>query len=218
MSARSENRSSVESQNAPNSDTVLVRCATLPSMKSKMLATSMMTNASMNFPKPSAHAAPTLTMTPMSVSVFGWMCSLTHALMIARSGNMQIFPMSPVNVVRGRGARPLTVVTDVPLTAGLIMEGSDTERRRDIVAYGHPRTQGTDRPVARAARSLSVLQRGRRHDLCGQGARAPRPRAQLSGWIRLGREARRAARRNRAARGHRHRLGRRGARARKQPD
>ena len=34
-----------------------VRCATLPSMKSKMLATSMITNASMNRPKPSAHAA-----------------------------------------------------------------------------------------------------------------------------------------------------------------
>ena len=42
----------------------------------------------MNRPKPSAHAAATLMITPISVSVFGWMRSLTHALMIARSGNM----------------------------------------------------------------------------------------------------------------------------------
>ena len=37
----SEKRSSVESQKAPNRETVLVMCATLPSMKSKMLATIM---------------------------------------------------------------------------------------------------------------------------------------------------------------------------------
>src|SRR5262245_54149085 len=155
-------------------------------MKSKMLATSMMKNASMNLPRPRAHAAATLMITPMSVSVFGWMCSRTHKLMIARSGYMQIAPISPVKLVRRRGARPFTAVTEVPLTAGLIIEGSDTERRRDIVAYGHPRTQGADRPVARATRSLSVLQRGGRHHLRRQGAGAARPRAQLPRWIRLG--------------------------------
>ena len=42
----SEKRSSVESQKAPKRETVLVCCATLPSMKSKMLATIMMTPAS----------------------------------------------------------------------------------------------------------------------------------------------------------------------------
>ena len=40
---RSENRSSVESQKAPNCDCLPVMCATFPSMKSKMLATIMIT-------------------------------------------------------------------------------------------------------------------------------------------------------------------------------
>jgi hypothetical protein len=46
-------------------------CATLPSMKSKMFATSMITKASLKRPKPSAQAAPTLISTPIRVSVFG---------------------------------------------------------------------------------------------------------------------------------------------------
>ena len=58
-------------------------------MKSKMLATIMMTPASTNRPSPSAHAAATLMSTPMKVSMFGWIRSATHARMIARSGNMQ---------------------------------------------------------------------------------------------------------------------------------
>ena len=41
-------------------------------------------------------------MTPMSVSVFGWIRSATQASMIARSGNMQTVPMRPVNVLRLR--------------------------------------------------------------------------------------------------------------------
>jgi hypothetical protein len=96
----SENRSSVESQNAPNCETVLVNCATLPSMKSKMFATIMMRPARVKRSKPRAQAAATLIRTPMSVSVFGWMRRLTQALMMARSGNMHIFPMNPVNVIR----------------------------------------------------------------------------------------------------------------------
>src|SRR5438128_11565264 len=115
--------------------------------------------------------------------------------MIARSGNMQIAPIAPVKVIRGRPPPPLapliedeededessscpsgaTATSTVPRTGWRIIEGSDTERKRDIVAYGHPRTQGTDRPAARAARSVSVLQRGWRHDLRRQGARAARP-------------------------------------------
>ena len=37
--------------------------------------------------------------TPMSVRTLGWMPSATLALMIARSGNMQIAPTAPVNVI-----------------------------------------------------------------------------------------------------------------------
>jgi hypothetical protein len=46
----------------------------------------------------SAQPAATLTRTPMSVSVFGETPSLTLILMTARSGNMQMVPMAPVNV------------------------------------------------------------------------------------------------------------------------
>ena len=71
-------------------------------MKSKMFATSMIRNASMNRPKPSAQAAATLMMTPTSVSVFGWIRSATHRLMMARSGYMHAAPMAPVKVIRLR--------------------------------------------------------------------------------------------------------------------
>ena len=37
--------------------------------------------------------------TPISVSVFGEMPSATLARMMARSGNMQIVPTVPVNVI-----------------------------------------------------------------------------------------------------------------------
>ena len=82
----SENRSSVESQNAPNLDPVSVRAATLPSMKSKMLATIMMTPARRNRSTPMAQAAATLINTPTSVSVLGWIRSATQAAMMARIG------------------------------------------------------------------------------------------------------------------------------------
>ena len=98
-SARSEKRSSVESQNAPNSDCLPVMCATLPSMKSKMLATIMITPAAMNRSVASAQAATTLISTPMSVSTLGWMPSATEVLMMTRNGNMQMAPMAPVTVI-----------------------------------------------------------------------------------------------------------------------
>ena len=44
-------------------------------------------------------------MTPMSVSVLGWIRSATQSAMIARSGNMQIAPMTPVKVIRGAAPR-----------------------------------------------------------------------------------------------------------------
>ena len=98
------------------------------------------------------------------------------------------------------------------------MEGSKPQKNRVIVTYAHPRTQGSDRPAAGAARGVSVLQRGGRHDLRRQGARPARPRPQLSGRLRERCEDRRAARRGRPPRGDRHRLSGRGARAREQPD
>ena len=97
--ARSENRSRVESQKAPNADCVPVMCATLPSMKSKMLARIMTTPAAMNRSCASSQAATTLTRTPMSVRTLGWMPSATLTLMMARSGNMQTAPTAPVNVI-----------------------------------------------------------------------------------------------------------------------
>src|SRR5579864_2997328 len=240
-SARSEKRSSVESQNAPNSDCNCSSCATFPSMKSKILATTMITPARTKRPRASAHAASTLITTPTNVSTFGWMRSLTQAPMIARSGNMQIAPIAPVNVTRGvtwggRAPRALTPsglatwTAEAPWglspvrplgalrTGELIMEGSDTERNRDIVAYAHPRTQGSDWPPARAAGGLSVLQRGGADHLRGQGPRPPGPRPQLPGRLRQRPEDRRASGRSGPSGVHRHRLGGRGARPREQPD
>src|SRR5260221_8860363 len=104
-SARAENRSSVESQNAPNSDWWPVMYATLPSMKSKMLAQIMMTPAGMNRSRASAQPAMQLISTPISVSVFGEMPRDTLALMMARNGNMQTFPTVPVNVMLGYNER-----------------------------------------------------------------------------------------------------------------
>ena len=68
-------------------------------MKSKMLATTMMTPAVTNLPRARAHAAATLIRTPMKVRVLGWMRSLTQVSMMSRSGNMQMRPMSPVKVM-----------------------------------------------------------------------------------------------------------------------
>ena len=73
--------------------------ATLPSMKSKILAQIMMKPASTNWSVASAQPAAQLMSTPISVSVFGEMPSATLARMMARSGNMQIVPTVPVNVI-----------------------------------------------------------------------------------------------------------------------
>src|SRR5476649_1857219 len=103
--------------------------------------------------------------------------------MIARSGTMVMVPIVPVNGPR-RGTLP--VVPGMHAARGVlgdadaagIMEGSGTSWRRVIVAYGHPRTQGSDRQAARAARGVSVLQRGGRDHLCRESAGAARPRPQ----------------------------------------
>ena len=98
------------------------------------------------------------------------------------------------------------------------MEGSNPDRKRDIVPYAHPRTQGSDREAARAARGLPVFQRGGETIYVGK-ARALRDRVRnYLGAYGTEPEDRRAARRDRPPRGHRHRLGGRGAGAREQPD
>ena len=72
-------------------------------MKSKMLATIMMTPASRKRSCASAKPAATLMSTPMSVRTLGWIPSATDVLMIARSGNMHTAPIAPVTVMGGVG-------------------------------------------------------------------------------------------------------------------
>src|SRR5262249_16115245 len=139
----------------------------------------------------------------------------------------QIAPIAPVKVIRRgsfglpsvlpsfRSARRAAFDDATLLTvrrgAWRIMEGSDTDRKRDIVAYAPPRTQGADRPIARATGSVSVFQRGGGHHIRRKGPRAPGPGAQLSWRVRVGSEDGRAPDRSGAARGDHHRLGGRGA-------
>ena len=68
----SEKRSMTESQNPPKSEASAVRSATLPSMKSKMLATIMTTPAVRNSPCASAQAETALMTTPVNVRALGW--------------------------------------------------------------------------------------------------------------------------------------------------
>ncbi len=84
--ARSEKRSITESQKPPNLLTAPISTATLPSMKSKMLATTMMPPAVRKWPRPSAHPAAMLMRTPVNVRKFGWIRSRTHTAMMSRSG------------------------------------------------------------------------------------------------------------------------------------
>jgi hypothetical protein len=98
-SAMSEKRSITESQKPPNWLIRPVSCATLPSMKSKILATIMMRPALMKCPRASLYAAHELMRTPTNVRVLGWIRRATHTAMMARSGNMQIFPTRPVKVM-----------------------------------------------------------------------------------------------------------------------
>ena len=148
--------------------------------------------------------------------------------MIARSGNMQTAPIDageghprPVGrAVEAARCRSWSASAVEPaLVRTGIMEGSDTGQKRDIVTYGHPRTQGSDRPAAGAARGVSVLQRGGRHHLRrARRGRCATASATISGAYGSDPEDRRAARRGRPPRGDRHRLGGRGAGAREQPD
>jgi len=70
-SDRSENRSITESQNPPNRELRFVASATLPSMKSKILATSRMKPAVTNRPTANCQAAAKLMITPTRVSTLG---------------------------------------------------------------------------------------------------------------------------------------------------
>ena len=69
-------------------------------MKSKMLATTMITPASDELAERRAPtAAATLMRTPTNVRMLGWIRSATQVVDDRRSGNMQIRPMSPVKVM-----------------------------------------------------------------------------------------------------------------------
>ena len=92
-----------ESQKPPNLLILPVSCATLPSMKSKMLAAIRMTPADTNRFRARSTAAQPLTRTPMNVRVFGWIRSATHTAMMARSGNIQTRPTRPVKVILEKG-------------------------------------------------------------------------------------------------------------------
>ena len=84
--ARSEKRSITESQKPPKALIIPLSVATLPSMKSKMFATIMITPAVGKWPCASAQPAATLMSTPTNVRMLGWIRSRTQAVMIARSG------------------------------------------------------------------------------------------------------------------------------------
>ena len=88
-----------------------------------------------------------------------------------------------------------------------------------MLAHGDSRSQEPDRAIAGAAGRLLFLGAVRRHAVRRQGARAARSRALVSAARRASARAIDALlpRRHRA-RGHRHRLGRRGARAREPAD
>ena len=75
-----------ESQKPPNADVRPVSVATLPSMKSKIFATIMITPAETKWPNASSQPAATLIRTPMNVRRLGCIRSRTHAAMIKRSG------------------------------------------------------------------------------------------------------------------------------------
>src|SRR5215469_6103293 len=101
----------------------------------------------------------------MSVSVFGWMRSATQMRMIARSGRMHSAPMAPVKVIRW---------ADVSMVSRGNLDGVSTAGKRDIVAYGHPGSQGADRTTAGAAWRVHLLECHRRDDLRRQSASAAR--------------------------------------------
>ena len=59
----------------------------------------MITPPAMKWPSASCQAAARLMSTPTNVRMLGWIRSATQALMISRSGNKKIRPMSPVSVI-----------------------------------------------------------------------------------------------------------------------
>ena len=207
-SARSENRSSVESQNAPNADCLPVMCATLPSMKSKMLAT---------IDDDAAQHEPVVRQREASRDVD------QHADERQDVG---------VDAERDRGVDDRAQQEHAHRADGTgkghaspwregaaIMGGSLEGSKPCSVADGDSRSQGPDRTPPGAARGCFILQPGGRDDLRRQGARAARSRPE-SYLGAPGRQVqdRRPARRDRPAGGHRHRLGDGSAGAREQPD
>ena len=95
----SENRSMTESQNPPNGVSRPISRATLPSMKSKMLATIITTPAHRNRRVAEQLGGDDVDEDPGEREPLGWMRSATQSRMIPRSGYMQAVPIAPVNVI-----------------------------------------------------------------------------------------------------------------------
>ena len=75
-------------------------CATLPSMKSKMLATIMITPAEQEVLGAERHGGADVDQdADERRACSGGCASATLAAMMARSGNMHTVPMNPVNVI-----------------------------------------------------------------------------------------------------------------------
>ena len=95
--------------------------------------------------------------TPTNVRMFGWIRSATQARDDRRSGNMQIRADEA-----GEGHESGATMA----TGSRVIARAKTRS----VSHADPRSQGPDRPPARAARRLPVFQRGRRDALRRQGA------------------------------------------------
>ena len=106
-SEMSEKRSMTESQNPPKGEVNWRFSATLPSMKSKMLAATIRKPAGRNRPSANIQAAAMLIRTPVSVSALGWIRSATASLMMMRSGTRQMTPMARVKVIFDSRARAI---------------------------------------------------------------------------------------------------------------
>jgi hypothetical protein len=85
---------------------VPVMNATFPSMKSKILAQIMMKPASTNRSVREREAGRAIDQDANQRQSVRRIPSATLALMMARSGNMEIFPTVPVNVSFGWGSAP----------------------------------------------------------------------------------------------------------------
>ena len=227
------NRSITESQKPPNSDERFSSVATLPSMKSKMLASVMMTPAHMKDPSAERHGGGHVDEHARE----GEHVRVDAQPDAQRDDQAQRLPdggadesgechglLRATSCRRGRRTVRRQAGESSPAGASgsrtrirIIVTRGSLRPRASLVPDGHHRPQGPDRTAARAARCLPVLQPGWRDHLRGEGPPAARPRPELPRRPRQPSQDRCPPRRGPRARSHRHRLGGRGAGAREQP-